>query len=561
MVFTFPQRLTELASPKPPMGLQGKPLAALPSPIVCTFTCPGLRLKVLPSPSFLAISKPEFLAAIDLIVSTVTRRDRSPPAYGANGETVFGNAERQRLASLPRDLRKTRLQELMNLLNERELGATTDEDILDTTPSPPPVPPRQSPSLPRRKMIGSRRDARPRESVRATYVSSDSDSSDFEHFVPPVYPRKRYRSEPQCVFPQPFHPCTRQSSLPQYTATPSSALQSSSPVLTRKPSWLESKQQGKTQRSQSLDAAGHLAVAARIDMMDDSDDNTGDTSGYAKPFEHLLAWRRVIRTSDMSNILTGSLPHLDKALDDSDVNGGYLDPSEIAVALSQSGGKLGRKVSRRLMRRVDTMLSSSNNHYLSLVNTLPREPSTPADPPTTPYVPMETAVSSAKSWRGKSFDFSGRHGHSGGASEINSVEWLHQMDNSGYSVIPHGNRVEDPPNRTDGIYEELKYHQSHWSPGSPQGPQGEHPSTASYADPAMRLEDGYCRLEDSFHGFSINLGPQTATCYCDNKPPVPPPRKPAPPPRKRKPSQENVLEEHLDPTPTSLSNHALGVCV
>ncbi len=491
-------------------------------------------LKVIDFPSVTAISKQDFLFAIDLIVSTVTGHERVPSPPTANRDVVFGYAERERLASLPRDLRKTRLQELMNLLNERELEEAVDDDVVDSTPSPPPIPPRETPSLPQKAGDGPAEDSSPhplspsiQRRIDRSRVSSDSDSSDFEHFVPPIYPRKRYSSEPYCAaVRQPPFACLRQTSFPQYAT--SSSLQNSSPVLTRKPSWLEKKQQ----RSKSVGSVGHLVASANM-YDDDSDDdhmkNSLESLGYATPFEHLRAWRR---THDTSNILTGSLPQIDKVVDDSDdsdLNGSYLDHSEIAMALSQAGSKTGRSMSRRLRRRMSAVLSStSENHYLSLIS---------------PDIPIQAAAAGTERVGEEQVNVPPVRHDSGPSGDTDiPLESSGMNGNSGYSEIPPGN---DPPNRTNGVYEELKDHQSRRSVSQPEG-------SSRGADPAMNSEDGYCRLDDTVVGLLFNVGPHT--CPLD-QPPIPPPRKPVPHPRKKRSTQDHSLGV----PPARPSDQSLGV--
>lgn len=474
-------------------------------------------------------------------------QNRLSSSQAASSEALFDNVERERLASLPRDLRKTRLQELMNLLNERELGAITDDDAIASTPSPPPVPPRESPPQPQKKARRGERlsyyspTLKRINSNRVTYVSSDSDSSDFEHFVPPIYPRKRYSSEPHCVISQNLQSCFRQTSFSEHKS--SSTLQNSSPVLTRKPSWLEKKQR----RSQSVDVTGQLAAAAEKDG-DDSDDSSSATlgsTGYSKPFEHVLAWRKVLGATNVS-LLTGSLPQIDKAVDGPE--GSYLDHSEIAKALTEAGNELDRKVSQRLRKQRSKMQSTDSNHYLSLINIVPDNPT---NPPITSYAHTQMAVSSAEKLKGKSFGFPLRP-DSGQSVDASPVDRTEMKENSGYSEVPVRGCAEDPTDLTNGIYEELKDHQS---PDSVSSPGGDRDSTPAITDPSMNSEDGYCKLEDAISSLPLSFGLQVSTI---DSPPIPPPRKPVPPPRKKRPSQD-VLEGQLKPP--RLPEQTLGVSV
>ena len=83
---------------------------------------------------------------MDLIFSdTVQHRETSSYA-SSRIHTLFGDHERQRLASLSHRQRKSRLAQLMSMLNEKELGATTDEECLSQGEevTPPPIPPRRA---------------------------------------------------------------------------------------------------------------------------------------------------------------------------------------------------------------------------------------------------------------------------------------------------------------------------------------------------------------------------------------------------------------------------------
>ena len=427
-----------------------------------------------------AITKEDFLCAVDLIFSTIVQHDLTACHSNLRIETIFGDYERQKLASLPRDQRKSHLADLMGMLSKKDLGATTDEDNVSqeevVSSSPPPIPPREDSSTTRLSTSSIQEvkqetaamgipshpptpPSKPRVIQQngigayslTTAPGSDSDSSDFEHFTPPVrLPRKRYRSEPHCRMPS--------QRLPYSSPYPS--LKGSSAVLTRKPTWL------KPRRSRSLDERTHLAVQTGMD----SDDNSGgtmDSGGYAKPFAHLRGWRKILGFNDGS-LLSGSLPRIDKAgneLDDT-----YLDPSELAVAVSETEVKLGRRVSRRLRKRMDAVLNaaSASGYYLPLVSTLRKEQekregrgegggrqrgegrekkgsatSTFRMPPITPYISMQKALDSAKDWKMKTFTFPERpeSSQSGYASDASSTEWYldeGMSEYSGYARIPEG---------------------------------------------------------------------------------------------------------------------------
>ena len=300
----------------------------------------------------------------------------------------------------------------------------------------------------------------------ATAPDSNSDSSDFEHFTPPPSnkARKRYISEP----PQ-LQTRLRKFSVHRSSSTAES-LKNSSAVITRKPSWHTTKRAltARKRRSQSLDMTRNMAVVRRsipsIAVTVDSDDNTGGSEGYAKPFEHLWCWRKMLGID--SSILTGSLPQIDKAVEDSDLNATYLDPSEIIAAV---GLKHGRKASRRAMKRVSTVLTStSNGYYLPLVSTLRKAEKDSGEPvasdaPLTPYVRMDTAVASAEKW-----GLYSESGMSGYASDASSGDWDSLRRERTYARIPEIARGFDnvmydsnsgacPPTvKTDDVYASIE---------------------------------------------------------------------------------------------------------
>lgn len=259
---------------------------------------------------------------------------------------------------------------------------------------------------------------------------SDSNSSDFEEFIPPRI-RKKYVSEShvpmsESLVPQ-HSPLDRRGSSP-FPSSPSSrpnskevvAIKKSSPILTRRPTWFTRKmtspaimetaekpdhgatlpnperverregqdQQSKASRkkkarSRSLDARANMSVSSSgnaYSLLDlhtvtmDSDENTGgtvDSSGYARPFEHINSWRKLIGMDDGS-AFSGSLPHLADNVsnainnnneDDSDT---YLDPKEIAE-------RLDKNMPEKVRKRLDTVLSNTalGNTYLQLVSVNP----------------------------------------------------------------------------------------------------------------------------------------------------------------------------------------------
>ena len=301
---------------------------------------------------------------------------------------------------------------------------------------------------------------------------SDSNSSDFEEFVPPR--RRKFISESQAsMFPPtgslPIHtPLDRRGSSPFPSSRPQSKeyqpIKKSSPILTRRPTWFTRKttspallesiespidekstptsekvqrrgqdQQSKASRkkkgrSRSLDTRGHNSVSTfgnTYSLLDihavamDSDENTGgtvDSSGYARPFEHINSWRKLIGMDDGS-AFSGSLPHLADNVssainnndDDSDTCT-YLDPREIAQ-------KLDKNMPQKVRKRLDTVLS---NTYLQLISVQPPQfaelppiqppnviAATPVEPSNSKQLPGNSGgeASFKEKWENRSLDF------------------------------------------------------------------------------------------------------------------------------------------------------------
>ena len=302
---------------------------------------------------------------------------------------------------------------------------------------------------------------------------SDSNSSDFEDFIPPQ--RRHFVSE--CQEPMSVHtsigprfhaPLDRRGSSPfpsTISSRPNSkeitAIRKSSPILTRRPTWYTRKmtspalletsesptahdnlpnpetvekrgqdQQSKSlrkkkARSRSLDSRTNLSVSGSgnaYSLFDlhavavDSDENTGgtvDSSGYARPFEHINSWRKLIGMDDGS-AFSGSLPHLADNVstsinnndEDSDT---YLDPKEIAQ-------KLDKNMPEKVRKRLDTVFS---NTYLQLISVQPPRfaevdstttvtspkviAATPVEP-SDPQLPSREASFKDK-WNNRSLDF------------------------------------------------------------------------------------------------------------------------------------------------------------
>ena len=301
---------------------------------------------------------------------------------------------------------------------------------------------------------------------------SDSNSSDFEEFVPPQ--RRKFISESKTPFINPtgslpFHsPLDRRGSSPFPSTTnfrPQSkeyqSIKKSSPILTRRPTWFSRKmtspavlesiespvhqqttptldkirrrgqgQQSKASRkkkgrSRSLDTRANASVGASgntYSLLDlhsaamDSDENTGgtvDSSGYARPFEHINSWRKLIGMDDGS-AFSGSLPYLadnvSSAINNDDDSDTYLDPKEIAQ-------KLDRNMSQKVRKRLDTVMS---NTYLQLVSVQPPQfadmppiqppnviAATPVEPSNGKQLPANGrgVISFKEKWENKSLDF------------------------------------------------------------------------------------------------------------------------------------------------------------
>jgi hypothetical protein len=306
---------------------------------------------------------------------------------------------------------------------------------------------------------------------------SDSNSSDFEEFVPPH--RRKFISESQVpIFPPtgslPFHvPLDRRGSSPFPSSRPQSKeyqpIKKSSPILTRRPTWFTRKttspallesiespidekttpttasgrvqirggidQQSKVMRkkkgrSRSLDTRGHNSVSTSgntYSLLDlhtvggmDSDENTGgtvDSSGYARPFEHINSWRKLIGMDDGS-AFSGSLPHLADNVssainntnndDDSDTCT-YLDPREIAQ-------KLDKNMPQKVRKRLDTVLS---NTYLQLVSVQP--PQFAELPPIQP--PNVIAATPVEPSNSKQLPANDRRGGGGGGEASFKEKW------------------------------------------------------------------------------------------------------------------------------------------
>ena len=249
---------------------------------------------------------------------------------------------------------------------------------------------------------------------------SDSNSSDFEEFIPPQ--RRKFTSEsqvPNSSYGRFHAPLDRRGSSPFPTTLGSrpcskevQSIKKSSPILTRRPTWFTRKMTSpalmetsespayhtlpnhesvekrtqvqlsrslrkKKARSRSLDSRANLSASGSSNaysLLDlhavtiDSDENTGgtmDSSGYARPFEHINSWRKLIGMDDGS-AFSGSLPHLADNVsapinnndEDSDT---YLDPREIAQ-------KLDKNMPEKVRKRLDTVFS---NTYLQLISVYP----------------------------------------------------------------------------------------------------------------------------------------------------------------------------------------------
>ena len=269
--------------------------------------------------------------------------------------------------------------------------------------------------------------------------SDDSDSSDdFEHFEPPK--RSRYSSEP-FVHQQILHCQMRERRLS--SPAPQKPLNKSSPILTKRPGWYPKPDKQALQRkynseisfqslsgaatlhgqvqhrqdtssssrrakarSRSLDdktrssvsrksSVGNLSInpihgtiaALKHSQSCDSDDCTGgtiDSTGYSKPFEHIL-WRKL--GLEDGSALSGSMPHLTQLCNELDsgvggtgCDGGaseaeeggegeegeectYLDPTELEEYCKKLGGN--KELTARVRTRMSTVLCKT---YLTLQN-------------------------------------------------------------------------------------------------------------------------------------------------------------------------------------------------
>ena len=269
--------------------------------------------------------------------------------------------------------------------------------------------------------------------------SDDSDSSDdFEHFEPPK--RSRYSSEP-FVHQQILHCQMRERRLS--SPAPQKPLNKSSPILTKRPGWYPKPDKQALQRkynseisfqslsgaatlhgqvqhrqdtssssrrakarSRSLDdktrssvsrksSVGNLSInpihgtiaALKHSQSCDSDDCTGgtiDSTGYSKPFEHIL-WRKL--GLEDGSALSGSMPHLTQLCNELDAGVGgtgcdggaseaeeggegeegeectYLDPTELEEYCKKLGGN--KELTARVRTRMSTVLCKT---YLTLQN-------------------------------------------------------------------------------------------------------------------------------------------------------------------------------------------------
>ena len=341
---------------------------------------------------------------------------------------------------------------------------------------------------------------------------SDSNSSDFEEFVPPQ--RRKFTSESQVpTFPPtgslPIHiPLDRRGSSPFPSSRPQSKeyqpIKKSSPILTRRPTWFTRKttspallesiespidekttpttlekvqirsggkdrqskvMRKKKGRSRSLDTRGHNSVSTSgntYSLLDlhavgmDSDENTGgtvDSSGYARPFEHINSWRKLIGMDDGS-AFSGSLPHLADNVssainntnndDDSDTCT-YLDPREIAQ-------KLDKNMPQKVRKRLDTVLS---NTYLQLISVQPPQFAElpPIQPPNviaaTPVEPSNSKQLSAIDGRGGEASFKEKW-------ENRSLDFIERPDSclSGYTSDALSNASSGDADRSEPETEE-----------------------------------------------------------------------------------------------------------
>ena len=234
-------------------------------------------------------------------------------------------------------------------------------------------------------------------------VDYDTDSSDdFVQFIPPMR-RSRYISEPAIHDPILLRQKDRSAMSPDKNST----IKKSSPILTKRPVWYHHKSTSSVPlstlyqtprnknedrkfkvRSRSLDDKTNMSVTspnqsgsrspdiqAQVSgytlagVCCDSDDNTGGSKDYSKPFEHIL-WKRL--GLDDGNTLSGSLPLLNQVTTPSEEVIGeeeeeedpygctYLDPKELEGYCENIEEK---QVQDRNQRRLGTVLSST---YLTL---------------------------------------------------------------------------------------------------------------------------------------------------------------------------------------------------
>lgn len=334
-------------------------------------------------------------------------------------------------------------------------------------------------------------------------VESDSDSSDFEPFVPPK--RSRYASEPfvhQHVFECQNERLRRVSSpLPELNKQ----LKKSSPILTKRPGWyskpdrkmMAAKHQSeasltlgnqvvrKTEiertvlserfkyRSRSVDSKVSLVTSqtrstsskpvsqGQYATLYDSDDYTGstmDSRDYSKPFEHIL-WRKL--GLDDGSAISGSLPGLDRICtagsdirdddnedEDDDPEGcTYLDPTELEEYCERLGN---RELSDRIRKRLSTVLSGT---YLSLMNVQGAEGGMPGSESEPKSSLSRSIKAEAPARRNDSPSLSlERFKKSGLADSIScsgystdaSSGFDNDMDSAGFLGRVHSMRIENP---------------------------------------------------------------------------------------------------------------------
>ena len=488
------------------------------------------------------ISKKDFLSAADLIFSTVNEQDMSLARCSRAIETIFGNTERLRLATLSSRQRKSRLAQLVNMLSPKQLVEASDDELLDTEdchsplPVPPPVPVRResimalsppSPSLPTIDFRDGAQAAFGRGPGEYTptelqnsvghytvpeQTESDSDS-DFETFVPPVRIKRHHCSDLSTQsFPAVFG---------SQRAHPQAVLRGTGSL----PQRLTGKRKRKVQgRSKSFNDS--LVV---LRGSDDSRSNTMDSSSSSH-LEHVSTWQKALLKD--SSVFTGSLPRIYQAIDDSDLEDSYIDPSEIAAAVINTGTKHGAKVSTRLHNRVHSFVGSSTDNYIALVGltTKPPEAVPPSSngtgsvPPITPYLSLKTALASSTQYK-KTFTFPNAPPPDSGSERATPTDYLSDSSSGGdggplltrnptYARIPGNffNNVENtvytgslPTNipQATGIYEEL------------DSPLGQHDELSGFAQGKRRLWSP--PRHDAIEVLSENGGAEVC-------PPIPPPR-------------------------------------